>query len=120
LFSRSWVKGVLGSTVTNVVSHQFTRKGEDEEEEEEGEGVEGDVLEVPGRVYYIKPRKLHGGATMKEVSGNGSGGTSGRYSLLSIDSIAATAERGSSNCSSTISSDSSTLMGTDGGSGGSS
>jgi hypothetical protein len=54
------MKGVVGATLQQVVTHQVTKK-EEEEEEEEG------ALTLPGRVYYIKPRKLHGGATIKEV-----------------------------------------------------
>ncbi len=70
-YARSWVKGVVGATLQQVVTHQVSRKGggggsgggggDEEEEEDEGE------LTLPGRVYYIKPRKLHGGATIKEV-----------------------------------------------------
>lgn len=55
------MKGVVGATLQQVVTHQVTKK---EEEEDEG-GME--ALTLPGRVYYIKPRKLHGGATIKEV-----------------------------------------------------
>jgi hypothetical protein len=40
--------------------------GSGEEGVEEGE-EDGD-LALPGRVYYIKPRKVHNGATIKEVS----------------------------------------------------
>ena len=54
------MKGVVGATLQQVVTHQVSKK-EEEEEEEEG------ALTLPGRVYYIKPRKLHGGATIKEV-----------------------------------------------------
>ena len=62
-YARSWMKGVVGATLSGVVTHQVSRKGSDaEDEEDEGE------LTLPGRVYYIKPRKLHGGATIKEVS----------------------------------------------------
>ena len=57
------MKGVVGATLQQVVTHQVTKK-EEEEEEEEG------ALTLPGRVYYIKPRKLHGGATIKEVKFN--------------------------------------------------
>lgn len=57
--NRSWMRGVVGATLQQVVTHQMTKK--EEEEEEEG------ALTLPGRVYYIKPRKLHGGATIKEV-----------------------------------------------------
>ncbi|EWM29248.1 hypothetical protein Naga_100119g2 [Nannochloropsis gaditana] len=60
-YARSWMKGVVGATLQQVVTHQVTKK---EEEEDEG-GME--ALTLPGRVYYIKPRKLHGGATIKEV-----------------------------------------------------
>lgn len=67
-FTRSWVKGVLGSTVSNVVSHPFSRKRFDDEGVVDGDEEEDDILFIPGRAYYIKPRKLHGGATMKEVN----------------------------------------------------
>lgn len=52
------MKGVVGATLQQVVTHQVSKK---DEEEEEG------LMTLPGRVYYIKPRKLHGGATIKEV-----------------------------------------------------
>lgn len=52
------MKGVVGATLQQVVTHQVTKKEEDEDESS---------LTLPGRVYYIKPRKLHGGATIKEV-----------------------------------------------------
>jgi hypothetical protein len=67
-YARSWVKGVVGATLQQVVTHQVSRKGGSDEEEEEEDGDESE-LRLPGRVYYIKPRKLHGGATIKEVRG---------------------------------------------------
>lgn len=33
----------------------------------EGDEEKAMELIVPGRVYYVKPRKLHGAATIKEV-----------------------------------------------------
>lgn len=63
-YARSWMKGVVGATLSGVVTHQVSRK---DDKEEEGEGE----LTLPGRVYYIKPRKLQGGATIKEVRGCG-------------------------------------------------
>ena len=58
MIDRSWMKGVVGATLSQVVTHQVTKKEEVEHEES---------LTLPGRTYYIKPRKLHGGATIKEV-----------------------------------------------------
>ena len=51
------MKGVVGSTLQQVVTHQVLKAEEDEDEAS---------LTLPGRVYYIKPRKV-GGATIKEV-----------------------------------------------------
>lgn len=63
-YARSWVKGVVGATLQQVVTHQVGGK---DGEEADREGEDETELTLPGRVYYIKPRKLHGGATIKEV-----------------------------------------------------
>lgn len=64
-YARSWVKGVVGATLQQVVTHQVS--GGSSKQGAEGEGEDEQELTLPGRVYYIKPRKLHGGATIKEV-----------------------------------------------------
>lgn len=72
-YARSWVKGVVGATLQQVVTHQVGGKDGDPEAED-GEGEDETELTLPGRVYYIKPRKLHGGATIKEVRARQVGG----------------------------------------------